>query len=246
MINSESFIMPDWPKPQNISAISSTRLGGLSEAPYDSLNLGLHTGDNLDNVFINREKLKVLAGAPQNIAWLKQVHGAKVLCNEYQSEEDEADAIITTRSNLALAIQTADCLPIFLASRRGDEIAAIHAGWRPLSQNIIANTVDKMKTPPTDILAWLGPCISQIAFEVGEEVKDCFSQLDSQHEAAFSSKDDKYLANLKAIATLELKKQGITHIWQDESCTFCDKERFFSYRRDKTTGRMASLIWLND
>jgi len=234
-----------------VLAIQTTRLP-FSQAraelnsPYQGFNLGLHVGDCAKQVETNRQSLQQLLPKHTQIQWLEQVHGNAVAkVSQVCEQAITADAAVTNKKNICLAIMTADCLPILLVSKAGDEIAAIHGGWRPLASNIISNTLNEMSTSPEDIYAWLGPCISQHAFEVGSEVKAKFVQQDECFNTAFSAtKNGKYLANLHKIATLQLKNLSINQISTLPECTYSNTEKYYSYRKDNITGRMASVICL--
>ncbi len=227
--------------------------------PYGGFNLGLHVGDNAARVIDNRFELKkfinqqlsikqVVSNAKQteqvNIQWLEQVHGNVVATVTTASEQAiVADASITRQKNIALAIMTADCLPILLSHKDGTEIAAIHGGWRPLVANIIEKTVTQMQSKPADIVAWLGPCIGKDAFEVGVEVKEAFTFRDIAFNNAFVKQDNgKYLANLHQIVQHQLESLGIRVIAHLEECTYQAKDKYYSYRKEQITGRMASII----
>ncbi|WP_206484046.1 peptidoglycan editing factor PgeF [Thalassotalea sp. G2M2-11] len=233
---------------KNIQAIQTTRLAlakSISNTPpFHSFNLGLHVGDDKKQVESNRQQL--LSCFPQyaKIQWLEQIHGTNVaVINAHHQQAIIADAVVTQTPRLALAIMTADCLPILLTNQAGTEIAAIHGGWRPLAGNIIAQTLDKMSSDSTQIIAWLGPCIGNTAFEVGNEVKQAFLTLSAKFESCFiASKDDKWLADLVAIASIMLKQQGVEQVINGHHCTYSNTERYYSYRKHQQTGRMASII----
>jgi len=237
----------------NIQAIQTTRYSPTSKKKgitlkdaqaFDDFNLGLHVGDDENQVNHHRLLLHSFLPSASEIQWLDQVHGNKVVViDQVSASPIEADAVITRESKLALAIMTADCLPILLSNSDGTEIAAIHAGWRSLAGNIIENTVNKMLSDNDSIHAWLGPCISQSHFEVGTEVKNTFEQLNSKFSLAFqANKNDKWLADLQHIAMMMLKGLGIASIEVDVGCTFSQNRQYYSYRRENVTGRMASLI----
>lgn len=246
MNHSIPLIHPNWPAPSTIKAFSTTRLGGVSKAPYSSLNLGHYTDDSDEDVILNHKKLAAACDFPSSPCWLKQVHGARVLDDSYQRSDNIADAMISQTLNRVLVVMSADCLPILLYGSEYTEVAAIHGGWRSLSQEIVTHTLSHFKSDPSSIMAWLGPCIGPTAFEVGEEVIQAFSDIDSKHTQAFKKQGQRWLGDLQLLATNQLIKMDIKQIYRDNSCTFNDKERFFSYRRDKTTGRMATFIWLSD
>ena len=218
---------------------------------FDFFNVGAHVGDCPISVERNRNTLSTLLPLGTKIQWFEQVHGNHVaVIDKYSPTSIVADAAITGEKNIALAIMTADCLPILLADKNGNEIAAIHAGWRPLAANIIEKTVSKMKTPIHDITAWLGPCISKVAFEVGQDVKSQFTNISEQFSSAFnpvtSSEDanfpSKYLADLLAISKIQLQALGIDDISYVGACTYTETNKYYSYRREGKTGRMATII----
>ena len=225
-------------------------------SPFQSFNLGLHVGDDKQTVLNNRNDLIKLLPPHSKIQWLEQIHAADVVTVTQHSEIPIiTDAAITQTKGIALAVMTADCLPIILSSKDGDEVAAIHGGWRPLAANIIANTLNKMQTASTDIVAWLGPCIGNEAFEVGEEVKHTFVEHSPLFAQAFIPSfikktnletlkpiKEKYVADLSMIASIQLKHLGINTICSLNHCTYQTKGEYYSYRRDGKTGRMATII----
>ena len=240
-------LTPTWNAPSNIGALSTTRAGGCSVAPFASMNLGLHVGDDEQAVLANRDKLAQYL--PQRPVWLNQVHSADVVVIDEQfnaAKVVSGDALYTQLQNQPLAIMTADCLPILLTSQCGTEVAAIHGGWRGLNLGIITNTLAHFNAPAEQIIAWLGPAIGAQKFEVGAEVKSAFCEQADAHAAAFTAlANGKYLADIYAIATEQLSQLGVKNISGGEFCTVSQAEQFFSYRRDGQTGRMASLIWRN-
>lgn len=246
-------IIPDWPGlPPHIGACSTTRQGGVSPAPYDDgaggggLNLGSHVGDNLANVQENRARLQALLPAPP--AWLSQVHGTTVLDAAKVSDTPAADASFTSRTGVVCAIQTADCLPVLLCDRAGTVVGAAHAGWRGLAGGVLDNTVAQMRDAgAAGIHAWLGPAIGPQRFEVGEDVLLAFTARDAEAKSAFvpvTGSPGKYLADIYYLARIRLARLGIDQVHGGGCCTMSDDRRFFSYRRDQITGRMASLIWI--
>lgn len=257
--NNPSVLDINWPIP-NVLAFSTTRQSPFTQkhsnyrcqtnetSCFDSFNLGLHVNDNTKNVLHNRQQLLTLLPKNSQVQWLEQVHGNNVIdVTKHQVEPYIADAVITREKGIALAIMTADCLPILLSSRDGTEVAAIHGGWRPIAANIIEKTLELMHSPTDQIIAWLGPCISHLAFEVGQEVKDEFVQISRHFSSAFKPlnklhQQAKYLADLPHIATLQLKDHGVNHIINSGECTYMNAHKFYSYRRDMSTGRMASII----
>ncbi len=238
-------IVPQWPLPEGVAACSSTRIGGVSVPPWDSLNLGAHCGDNLDSVEENRRRFYQLAALPSNPVWLEQVHGTDVLrLNGETPVSKRADASYTDKRGVVCAVMTADCLPVLLCNSAGTEVAAAHAGWRGLCEGVIEHTVACFRESPENIMAWLGPAIGPLAFEVGAEVREAFIAKDAQAEQAFSPVGEKYYADIYQLARQRLSNLGVHQIYGGERCTFSEKHEFFSYRRDRTTGRMASFIWL--
>ncbi len=234
-----------------VLAIQTTRIspGNISaddNSPHKSFNLGLHVSDCAKKVAHNRQYLQELLPFKTTIQWLEQVHGNTVAeISRVTKATIIADAMVTREKNIALAIMTADCLPILLISKQGDEIAAIHGGWRPLAANIIANTLNRMHTAADEIYAWLGPCIGKEAFEVGSEVQKAFVDQGSVFSQAFSKqKNGKYFANLHKIAILQLNNLGIKQISTLSECTYSQPEKYYSYRKNATTGRMATVISL--
>nr|WP_280925677.1 peptidoglycan editing factor PgeF [Shewanella septentrionalis] len=226
----------------------TNRHGGVSVYPYDSLNLGLHVGDAVQQVMANRELLcKQLALAAKPV-WLEQVHGTHVLnldtLSLAQAEDTPiADASYSRTASQVCAVMTADCLPVLLCNQAGTEVAAAHAGWRGLCDGVIEATAAQFSSPMDELIAYLGPAIGPQKFEVGVEVKHAFCGLHPQGAACFIPSGDKYLADIIGLAKLRLSLLGIKHIYSADICTVSDTD-YFSYRRDKVTGRMASLIWL--
>ena len=234
-----------WQSIQGVGTLSTTRDGGVSKPPFDSLNLGLHVGDNNQDVLTNRAHVNSYISNPA--VWLNQVHSADVIRVDEGFDFNQTltgDALYTQLRNQPLAIMTADCLPILLTSSDGQEVAAIHAGWRGLVQGIINNTVSCFKHEPANLHAWLGPAIGANQFQVGQEVVELFTANNPLMHSAFKAQNnEKYLADIYLIATILLNQQGVINISGGEYCTVSQANLFFSYRRDGQTGRMASLIW---
>lgn len=237
--------LANWPAPKNISALSTTRLSGFSLSPYDSNNLAQHVGDDPELVQKNRRQLVDSLQLPGEPLWLNQTHSTRSIIAETETSRD-ADAAITGSPSHPLVILTADCLPITLCSFVGDEIAAIHAGWRGLFDGIVENTLNKMQNKPYQIMAWIGPAICGACYEVGQEVYHAFTNKYSDTEMAFKPKQGKWLADLPKIAEIILKLQGIKAVYPSGLCTYELKNELFSYRRQSQTGRIATLIWFND
>ena len=280
-----SFLVPVWPAPERVKALTTTRGGGCSAPPYESFNMGDHVGDVPTCVGHNRRRLTELAGLPESPRWMNQVHGTRVsvesgiLCSDSDSNsivvpnQDEsgceADASITDQAGIVLAVMTADCLPVLVCDRQGERIGAIHAGWRGLLDGIIEQTFLGLSEQiaregggtapkPDDWLVWLGPAIGPEAFEVGDEVRQAFLAHDPAAEVAFrppppaphrphaQTSQSKWLADLYLLARQRLQGLGIEAIYGGGFCTYTDSQRFFSYRRDGVTGRMATCIWLDE
>jgi len=238
------WIEPEWPAPPAVRALSTTRLGGVSSGPYASLNLGDHVGDDAERVARNRALLIERAALPEPPRWLRQVHGCAALAADGWRAECEADALVATRPGEVCAVLTADCLPLLLCDRAGTRVGAVHAGWRGLAAGVIERALERLGAPPAEVLAWLGPAIGPAAFAVGDEVREAFLRVDAAAEAAFEPSGQGWRANLFALARQRLAAWGLTHIYGGDDCTWSQPQRFFSYRRDGVTGRMASLIWL--
>jgi hypothetical protein len=237
------WIVPDWPAPANVKALITTRAGGVSREPYASLNLGRRTEDDPRAVAANRERLH--ACLPQEPKWLRQVHGAEVAEADTLVSTPEADAAVARRPHTVCAVLVADCIPVLLADRSGSVVAIAHAGWRGLARGVIANTIARMALPPGQVIAYLGPGIGPRAFEVGADVRDTFLAGDARAEAAFTPHmPGKWLADLFLLARQALARAGVAAVHGGTMCTHSDAQRFFSYRRDRVTGRMAALIWM--
>ena len=240
------WLQAQWPAPSHIKTCITTRTDGFSIVPYDSFNLASHVGDDVINVNKNRQLLRTQLKLPSEPCWLNQVHGTKVLrIDQPTSEVLEADGSFTRRKSIVCVVLTADCLPLLVCDKKGTTIATVHAGWRGLANGIIDRTIAALDIHPTQLFAWLGPAISQSNFEVGNEVKAIFSKLDYQTDAAFRANNEgKWYLDIYRIAKANLQKLGVENIYGGDQCTFRQKEKYFSYRRDGTTGRMASLIWM--
>lgn len=244
--DSASLILPDWPAPPQVQAFSTTRHGGISLPPYHSLNLAEHVGDLAAHVAENRRRLRHLAALPAEPAWLNQVHGIDVVAAENVTQTRDADASFTRQRNTPCVIMTADCLPVLFCDVGGTVVAAAHAGWRGLAAGVLPATVAQLATPTAQLMAWLGPAIGAQAFEVGEEVRAAFLALDVGNAEHFRpTRPGHWLADLYGLARHQLQHLGICAIYGGTYCTFNAAERFFSYRRESRTGRMASVIWLH-
>ncbi|WP_445396508.1 peptidoglycan editing factor PgeF [Zobellella sp. An-6] len=238
-------ILPDWPAPANVCAAQSCRHGGVSKAPFNSLNLGAHVGDRAQDVATNRERLGAYLNLPAEPVWLEQVHGTRVLTLPVSGVDHTADAVVTRTAGQVCVVMTADCLPVLFCDDAGTVVGAAHAGWRGLAGGVLEATLEAMQVDPERVLAWMGPAIGPAVFEVGPEVRAAFVEHSPLAADAFVPRGDKWLADLYHLARLRLAAAGVHHIYGGEHCTHSEAERFFSYRRDGRTGRMASLIWLD-
>lgn len=244
----KKYIYPNWSAPGCVKSVSTTRLGGLGDVPYDSFNLGTHVNDDPMVVQRNRELLCKELALPGTPHWLNQEHGAEVVyIKESGNETLTADAAWTDVPGCVLSVMTADCLPLLLTSKKGNCVAVVHGGWRGLVSGVVQNTVTALPTKPDLLSAWLGPAIGPTVFEVGEEVREAFINECNDFDKCFRSAetDGKFIADIYAIGKLCLMKVGVQSTFGGNYCTFQDKTRFFSHRRDEgNTGRMATLIWM--
>jgi YfiH family protein len=239
MMRPPDWIEPRWPAPENVRALVTTRKGGQSRGPFASLNLGEGLGDA--QVAANRELLRVFL--PAEPVWLRQVHGVSVV-DAGGTTTPEADASFARIPKVVCTVLTADCLPVLLCDEEGTMVAAVHGGWRGLAAGILERVVAALATAPSKLMAYLGPAIGPQAFEVGDEVRRALTALQPEWQTAFASHGEKWLADLYLLARLRLASAGVTRVYGGGLCTYSDSDRFFSHRRDGTTGRMASLIWL--
>lgn len=240
-------LVPEWPAPGRVRAFCTLRTGGVSDAPYASLNLATHVGDASASVRENRRMLRTELSLPGEPLWLEQVHGTRVLDADEAgaSRRAPADAAITRQKDRVLAVLVADCLPLLLATRTGDAIGVAHAGWRGLAAGVIERTVEALGAPPEQLQAWLGPAISASHFEVGFEVRTAFVSRHEEAAACFSANArGRWQCNLAALARQRLEALGVHSIHNSALCTASDAQRFFSYRRDGHTGRLAALLWI--
>lgn len=240
-------IKPEWSAPTHIKAYTTLRTGGVSLSPYHSFNLGLHVGDENHFVQQNRDLLNKTLALPEEPIWLDQTHSTIAVPAIPQNHGKNADASYTDEVQRVCAVLTADCLPILICNREGTMVAAIHAGWRGLADGVIESTLAAMNLPGKDLLAWLGPAIGPKVFEVGEEVRQRFIEVDSRAMDAFiPSPNQRWLADIYQLARLRLNNYGVSDITGGNFCTYSNNELFFSYRRDGSkTGRMASLIYID-
>jgi hypothetical protein len=239
------WIEPEWPASARVRVISTLRTGGRSEGPYASLNLAAHVGDLGAHVAANRRLLREAATLPAEPLWLEQVHGADVVVHDGRADVPRADAAVTGDPGRVCAVMTADCLPVVLVDRAASRIGVAHAGWRGLAGGVVEATIAALGCDPAELLAWLGPAIGQGAFEVGPEVREAFVARSPAHAACFAvNARGRLQADLYGLARQVLATAGVGSIHGGGWCTVTDRRRFFSFRRDGTTGRMATLAWL--
>ena len=235
--------VPDWAVPANVRVLQTTRHGGVSRGPWAGFNLGDHVGDDAAAVTANRAALA--ARLPGEPFWLTQVHGTVAVDVDQGPKSWEADAAVARQTGNVCAVMTADCLPVLLCDEAGSVVCAAHAGWRGLAGGVLEASVRAMDAPPARLLAWLGPAIGPQAFEVGDEVRTAFMAQRPEAAAAFAAKGGgKWLADLYLLARQRLNATGVSRVFGGGFCTHNEAERFYSYRRDKSTGRMAALIWM--
>ena len=252
-----SYLSPGWlNKPENVQAYTTLITGGFSTGDYSQYNLAVHVGDDLQAVKANRTKLVEDLGLPSEPVWLEQVHSNKVIladektvlpASDIEASQSfvQADASISRTKGVVCAVLTADCLPVFFCNRSGTEVAIAHAGWRGLHAGIISNTVKTMQSSAEEILVSLGPAIGVKAFEVGKEVFHAFVDENRENESAFvKTRKHHYLCDIYQLARIELQSVGVTQVAGENYCTYSEDQRFYSYRRQRNTGRMASIIWL--
>ncbi len=241
MKNSKFWLEPDWPAPKNVRAATTLRTGGASAGCYASLNPATHVGDDLNRVARNRAIIRHDLALPGEPVWLQQIHSNIVIDAASTEPLPQADASYSRVANVVCTVMTADCLPLLVCSGDGECVAAIHAGWRGLLDGIITNAITTMHG--SNLLVWLGPAIGPGCFEVGDEVREAFVEKSAAFAEAFRQQGDRWLADIYQLARLELGSLDIDKIYGGDFCTVTDHERFYSYRRDKETGRMATLIW---
>nr|WP_269783474.1 peptidoglycan editing factor PgeF [Marinibactrum halimedae] len=244
-------MVPEWPLPAGVKSVVTNRKGGVSVAPWDAFNLADHVGDSELALQNNRSRLQAHMGEAVSIQWLKQVHGTAMIEASADDTVRTADAAFTQESNLACAVLTADCLPVLLCNESGTEIAAIHAGWRGLAKGILRQSIDSLSSSAESLMVFLGPCIGQESFEVGVEVMEVFfeSATSDQHLSSIakafkpSATPLHFYGDLIALARAELAELGISKIYGGDICTY-KNTNFYSYRREKETGRFISAIWI--
>jgi YfiH family protein len=244
------WLEPDWPAPARVRAVATLRAGGISSGPYASLNLAQHVGDEPADVAENRRRLRAAAGLPGEPLWLEQVHGIEVVAHEGSrslgNAPPAADASVAFEPGRVCVVMTADCLPVVFADRAGTRIGVSHAGWRGLLGGVLEATIAALGVPSEELLAWLGPAIAQPAFEVGPEVREAFVQRTAAYSDAFErNAAGRFQADLYALARTALAAAGVAAVYGGGWCTYRQAQEFYSFRRDRTTGRMATLAWLD-
>ncbi len=238
------WLQPDWPAPPQVRAVSTTRVGGVSQGAWSGLNLATHVGDDRAHVETNRAMLAEALCLPAAPHWLNQVHGKRVCQLPTVAGACEADAASSNLAGQVCVVMTADCLPVLFTDLQGSRVAAAHAGWRGLADGVLEASVSAF-ADPAQVLAWLGPAIGPAAFEVGEEVREAYMAHDPSSESAFvANRPGHWLADIYTLARQRLNVAGVTRVFGGGLCTYTDAQRFYSFRRDRTTGRMASLIWI--
>ena len=243
-------LTPEWSAPPGVRAAFTLRSGGVSAPPFDSLNLGAHVGDEAEAVAENRRRLRTQLRLPEEPAWMEQVHGIDVLDLDALAHGAAArgvvtaDAALTRRTGRICTVQVADCLPVLLAARNGSAVAAAHAGWRGLAAGVLEATVRTLAVEPGQLIGWLGPGIGPAHFEVGDEVRRAFLAHDATASGAFVANGrGRWQCDLPALARARLTGLGVTAVFGGKWCTYADPSRFYSFRRDGRSGRMAALIW---
>ena len=244
---SANVLPAEWPAPAGVNAFTTTRRGGVSQGSYCSFNLGDHVDDDPAAVATNRRRLREQLSLPADPVWLKQTHSARVVNAADCGSHADADASVSHRAGVVCAVLTADCLPVLLCDSAGSVVAAVHCGWRGLVAGILPATVAKMAVAPSSLLAWFGPAIGPTAFEVGAQVRAQFVARNGRHADAFRQQAaGKFMADIYALARIELAQCGVHKVYGGKHCTLNEPERFYSYRRDARCGRMLSLIWMNN
>lgn len=245
------WVIPQWPAPPNVRAVTTTRIGGISTGEFATMNLGNNTHDNIMSVARNRNELIKSLELPSEPCWLHQTHSNKVIrLYDDTAVNQSADASYTTIPEKVCVVLTADCLPVLLSAKDGSVVASIHAGWRGLASGIIETTVSTLlhfgKCKPENLLVWLGPAIGPGVFEVGKDVRDVFTAHTADAKKAFRRiyKQQKWLVDIYLLARQRFAQMGVVDVYGGDFCTVTQYEKFYSFRRDGQTGRMASLIWM--
>jgi polyphenol oxidase len=256
---SPGLLLPEWPAPAGVRAAFTLRTGGVSAAPYDSLNIGAAIGDSPEAVAENRRRVAQALRLPGEPRWLEQVHGSQVVtlggvaavdsvgASSFVAAEDvpKGDASVVVGPGRVCAIRVADCMPVLFAARDGSAVGAAHAGWRGLAGGVLEATVERLGVPASQLIAWMGPAIGQANFEVGDEVRAAFMATDPDAASAFlPNARGRWQCDLYTLARRRLAAMGVAGVYGGGWCTFADTERFFSFRRNAQTGRMAALIWI--
>ena len=244
MNRSQHYLIPTWPAPNHICAFTTLRTGGTSTGNFISNNMAHHVQDNPIDVSKNRRQLRQDWGINKPIHWLNQTHGTSVCNLDSATPITTADACMTTKLNTPCAVLTADCLPILLCNRAGTEVAAIHAGWRGILKGVIKHTVAKLHNGPSSFMAWLGPAIGPEHFTLNEEIKYQFLTSNPGNSSAFTTQRDKIYADIFKLAKVQLNQAGISNVYGGEYCTIEKTSQFYSYRVNSETGRMASIIYI--
>ncbi len=243
-----SILQADWSVPAGVHAVCTTRLGGVSRGVYASFNLGMHVGDDPQAVTCNRERLRSMLALEVEPCWLVQVHGNRLVQALPQNQGQQADGSYATAAGQVCCVMTADCLPVVLYNPEAGRLAVVHAGWRGLAAGIVEKALPLIggtEAGHAAVVAWLGPAIGPQRFEVGPDVVDTFVDLSAQHAAAFHQvSEHKWMADLYTLARQKLAARGVTRVYGGDYCTMSDERLFYSYRRDRVTGRMATLAWL--
>lgn len=245
-MSSIGYITPEWPVPAHVRSAFTLRTGGVSRAPFNALNTAQHVGDDPAAVQENRRRVREVLSVPAEPVWLEQVHGVGVADLDKGLPTGPADAAVTRTPGRVCVIQVADCMPVLFASQSGDVVGAAHAGWRGLAHGVLESTVRAMNVAPSQVVAWLGPAIGPAHFEVGDEVRAAFMDRDAQASEAFTiNARGRWQCDLYMLARQRLRALGVQHISGGGWCTYADADRFFSFRRERTCGRMAALIWIS-
>ena len=252
-IVAQPWLAPAWNSPPHVQALCTTRAGGVSKGACATFDLGAaRLADSEDPQSAAENRHRLAAWLPSEAIWLHQVHGTQVVmvdsnnADALRASPPIGDAAVTRAPGIVLNVRTADCLPVLFADRAGQVVAIAHAGWRGLAAGVLETTLAAMAVPPAEVLAWLGPAIGPTAFEVGQDVFDAFGRTDASVRACFARRNEgKWLADLPALAQLRLERAGVAQVVQSGMCTYSDPTRFFSYRRERATGRMGAFIWLD-
>lgn len=243
--NSLVCINANWPASTSIRALTTTRFGGNSKGQYAGLNLAQHVGDDASRVDENRALLAQQLDLPSRPLWLRQVHGERLIHSSQWQNELAADGCFTDQKGVVCAVLSADCLPLLLCNKDASHVAALHLGWRGICRSLLGQTLAKMNCGPSEILAWIGPHIQARNYEVSEDVRSACLKTCTKADKAFTARENGlWLVSLSSVVRAILNEQGVTNVYSEDRCVFEDKDAFYSYRREGSTGRMASLIWM--